>query len=138
HVFLPAGVDTCMNASSDCYSPDNLDTFQFCAYHVSADLPGGHHVLYTVEPFQVVKGCSISGSLDSSELENSTYSSLSHEMFETITDPDINAWIGQADAVSGQEIGDLCGGYVYPLHLSARNYSIQLEYSNAAHACVAQ
>jgi hypothetical protein len=57
HVFLPPGVDTCMSGTSDCYSPDNQSTFQFCAYHSSADLPDGRHVIYTVESSQTVDGC---------------------------------------------------------------------------------
>ena len=136
HVFLPQGVDTCMSQSNNCYSPDNPSTFQFCAYHVSVDLPNNQHVLYTVEPYQVVDGCSVPGNTDNTTLNNSTDSSLSHELFETITDPDSNGWIASAQTVKGQEIGDLCTGKNFSLAFGGRAYSIQLEYSNAAHACM--
>lgn len=138
HVFLPPGVDTCMSQSNQCYSPDNDSTWEFCAYHVSVDLPSNQHVLYTVEPYQVVQGCSVAGNTDSTELNNSTDSSLSHELFETITDPDSNGWLAIAQAVKGQEIGDLCEGKNFPMVLGGITYSVQLEYSNAAHACMKQ
>ena len=32
HVFIPKGVDTCMD-EGPCYSPDNGNSFVFCAYH---------------------------------------------------------------------------------------------------------
>jgi hypothetical protein len=135
HVFLPKGVNTCISGSDQCYSPDNKSTFVFCAYHMSGDLPGDRHVLYTVEPYQYVDDCSAAGSAGGSPLENSTDSSLSHELFETVTDPDINAWIAVAQAVSGQEIGDLCEGKNYPVQLGTRLYSMQLEYSDDVHGC---
>lgn len=141
HLFLPQGVDTCVadpNGTNNCYSPDNEKTWQFCAYHVSVDLPNNSHVLYTVEPYQNVGTCAIASSAGSGPLENSTDSSLSHELFETITDPDVNAWVADAQAVQGQEIADLCGGKNFLLPLGGRTYRIQLEYSNDAHACMEQ
>lgn len=135
HVFLPKGVDTCISGTDQCYSPDDSSTFIFCAYHISGDFPGNRHVLYTVEPYQYVDNCSAAGSAGGSPLENSTDSSLSHEMFETITDPDVDAWLADAQAVSGQEIGDLCAGQNFPIQLGPRLYQIQLEYSNAVHGC---
>ena len=35
HVFLPQGTDMCIIADSVCYSPDNPETFSFCAFHGS-------------------------------------------------------------------------------------------------------
>lgn len=136
HVFLPQGMDTCTFESDQCYSPDNKSTFQFCAYHSSVDLPGGRHVLYTIEPYQNIDTCASPSSIGSTALENSTDSSLSHELFETITDPDIDAWRAVAQVVSGQEIADLCDARNFPIVLGARTYSIQLEYSNANHSCM--
>src|SRR4029077_17946059 len=59
HVFLPPGQDECFNLGYKvCYSPDDLKTFFFCAYHGSADFSDIGHVLYSVEPFQDNFGCS--------------------------------------------------------------------------------
>lgn len=135
HIFLPKDVDTCISGTTQCYSPDNTSNWQFCAYHVSGDFPGNRHVLYTVEPYQYLDTCAAAGSTGGSPLENSTDSSLSHELFETITDPDSGSWLAVAQAVKGQEIGDLCAGQQYPVRLGTRVYSIQLEYSDAVHGC---
>ncbi|HZY99343.1 MAG TPA: hypothetical protein VFE36_07200, partial [Candidatus Baltobacteraceae bacterium] len=36
HIFLPPGIDTCFDQYGECYSPDNLNSFYFCAYHTAA------------------------------------------------------------------------------------------------------
>jgi hypothetical protein len=135
HLFLHPGLDTCIDLTSSCYSPDNPRTFRFCAYHGSADF-FGHHYLYTVEPYQDVPGCKIVGGPNAQggdDLIDSTANTLSHEMFETITDPDITAWM---NAVSLQEIGDLCQGFLYSANLNGTNYGIQSEYSDVDHSCI--
>ena len=64
HIFLPPGQDTCLS-STVCYSPDNSSTFSFCAYHSSmntTDTNGAAiHVIYSVEPYQNVPGCQVTG-----------------------------------------------------------------------------
>jgi hypothetical protein len=45
HVFLPKGEDTCFDLTNICYSPDNLPSFFFCAYHGSLDFNDIGHVL---------------------------------------------------------------------------------------------
>jgi hypothetical protein len=54
----------------------------------------------------------------------------SHEMAETITDPDLDAWF---DSATGDEIGDVCEGHV----ASVGTNSIQQEWSMAEGKCVA-
>ncbi|HLI78833.1 MAG TPA: hypothetical protein VKV03_02555, partial [Candidatus Binataceae bacterium] len=90
------------------------------------------------------------GGYPNSELADSTNSTLSHELFETITDPfggvGQPAWIGDSSArETGQEIGDECqgafdsNGEVVPTYTLVRGhtYQGQLEYSNFRHGCVA-
>ncbi len=90
HVFLPPGQDECSDPpfSTECYSPDNPATFEFCAFHISADFPDIGHVLYTVHPYANVPGCQVQPGTLNGELVDSTDSTLNHETFETITDPD--------------------------------------------------
>ena len=140
-MFLPQGQDLCFNGSNQCYCPDSNcgagNVFAFCAYHGSfntTDAVGNAiHVIYQAMPYQNVSGCQTTGGPNGT-LADSTNSVLSHELFETITDPDLNAWWRSSD---GNEIGDIC--YIYrqdPIYLSAVAYAIQPEYSNAALNCL--
>jgi hypothetical protein len=144
HIFLPKGVDTCFDQTSICYSPDNPPSFFFCAYHGSVTFSDIGHVLFSVEPYQNVRGCQAGPPNPNGILADSTNSVLSHELIETITDPDGNAWIADNSLIaSGAEIGDLCekalpGKPFFDdpiLLLNGRKYQLQLEYSNRFHAC---
>jgi hypothetical protein len=145
HVFLAPGTDLCFDATySVCYSPDSPLTFYFCAYHGSVDFTDLGHVLYSVEPYQNVPGCQVRPGTPNGQLVDSTNSVLSHELFETITDPDGNAWWNSADnAAYGDENGDECSFltpdfYFDPsLYVAGGHvYATQPEYSNQRHACV--
>src|SRR5579863_5318538 len=149
HVFLPNGMDTCFDETSDCYSPDNFATWDFCAYHDSvkfSDKVGV--VLFTVEPYQKVDGCAVHQPSANGELIDSTDSVLSHETFETISDPEPDSgWTNQISLdLEGAEIGDECqpvtddnGDFLVPkVSINGKEYSVQLEYSNTYHACAAQ
>lgn len=147
HVFLPPGTDECFDASfTVCYSPDNPATFFFCAYHSSIDFLDIGHVLYSVEPYQNVRGCDVAPGSPNGQLADSTDSVLSHELFETITDPDGTAWWNRtSNALFGSEIGDECSfiiflpGAVYfdppAFNIGDKKYAVQSEYDNSAHAC---
>lgn len=139
HIFLPKGVDVCFTGTAVCYSPDNPATFVFCAYHGSVTFNDIGHVLFSVEPFQDVPGCSLAPPSPNGSLIDSTSSTLAHELIETITDPDGTAWISQSSlAAFGQEIGDLCVnpfGNESTSVLDGTPYEIQLMYSNKFHAC---
>jgi hypothetical protein len=143
HVFLAPGMDECFDTTySVCYSPDNAPSFFFCAYHGSFDAPGVGHVLYSVEPFQNVPGCMETGPSPNGALTDSTNNVLSHETFETITDPDGTAWWNILDnGLYGQEIGDECsfinatGFDPSVFHVHGKVYAAQPEYSNAGHTC---
>lgn len=144
HVFLPKGVDTCFDLTSICYSPDNPASFVFCAYHGSVTFTDIGHVLFSVLPYANVAGCQSAPPNPNSMLIDSTNSLLSHELIETITDPDGDAWISDSSpAAAGFEIGDLCQSFTNlsgqaldpTLNLNGKNYELQLEYSNKYHAC---
>ena len=130
HVFLPQGTDMCLDATT-CYSPDNFDTFVFCAFHGSVDF-GPTHVLFSVEPYQFVDGCAFPGQTPHGVID-ATASTLSHELIETMTDPDGNAWF---NALFGQEIADICFAFASDQVMNGRHYVLQSEYSNKARACV--
>lgn len=149
HVFLPPGQDECFDSTySECYSPDNPNSFYFCGYHSSVDFPGLGHVLYTVLPYADVPGCSVKPGTPNGMLADSADNVLSHETFETITDPDGASWWNYSAVVLfGDEIGDECefvtfigpngDAYFNPptFNVGGHVYAVQSEYSNDAHAC---
>lgn len=147
HVFLPPGQDECFTATDGmCYSPDVPSTFIFCGYHSSVDFMDIGHVLYTVEPFQNVGGCSVRPGTPNGQLADSTNNTLSHEQFETITDPDGTAWFNfTAVVLQFAEIGDECSffvvsgmsGFFDPTvsTIGSHLYAVQPEYTNSEHAC---
>lgn len=134
HVFLGSGVSQCSQSAGGCYAQ------QYCAYHGSNDWSDIGHVLYSVEPYQGINGCEVSYQPSpNGVLADSTGSTLSHETFETITDPDVAignvAWYNS----TGGEIGDLCapaaGVPTGNVVLAADTWEIQMEYSNNVHDC---
>lgn len=147
HLFLPPGVDTCFDPplNNVCYSPDNFATFAFCAYHDSVTFSDLGHVIFTVEPWQGAgSGCEDSPvGAPNGQLADSTDDTLSHELSETISDPDGNAWWNFSNlALLGNEIGDEClflgsdGFLVEPTFpVDKHLYRVQSEYSNSKHAC---
>jgi hypothetical protein len=150
HIFLPPGVDTCMdNADTQCYSPDNLPTWIFCGYHSSFTGSVGE-TLFSVEPFQDVNapgfgGCQVIAGTPNGQLIDSTNSVLSHETFETISDPDVGTgWVAASSRSEfGNEMADICAGLfdantdviVPTVKLFETLYAIQAEYSNKYQAC---
>jgi len=137
HVFLARGQDVCSQGT--CYSPDHPKLFTYCADHGNIVYSDIGDVLYTVIPFQAVKGCEEGSPSPNGLVIDSTMSTLSHEYFETITDPDGTAWWNQLSLDDyGYEIGDECVT-VLPadpiVALNGTRYELQAEYSNKYHAC---
>jgi hypothetical protein len=130
HVFLPQGTDMCI-APGFCYSPDHPENFAFCAFHGSVDFGPDQHVLFSVEPYQGVDGCVIPGQAPHGVID-ATASTLSHEFFETISDPDGDGWF---NFLTGSEIGDLCFAFGNNEHMNGHDYVVQPEYSNSVHNC---
>lgn len=85
------------------------------------------HVLFTVEPWQgSTSGCEDSPvGAPNSQLIDSTDDTLSHELFETISDPDGTAWWNAADlSLYGNEMADECLAMLLPVMRGLRNRAI--------------
>ncbi|HYM41783.1 MAG TPA: hypothetical protein VET46_03350 [Steroidobacteraceae bacterium] len=143
HIFLVPGQDECFDSTfTVCAS--NV----FCAYHSSAVFPDVGEVVYSVEPNVVgVLGCNPQANSPNGPFD-ATYSVLSHETIELITDPDGTAWFNITDSgLLGSEIGDECLFWLFDAQgnfistndvlqvFHGRPYQIQTEYNNAAHSC---
>ena len=147
HIFLPPGQDECFDATfTICYSPDNPATYYYCAYHNYAEFSDIGHILYTVQPYADVPGCQLPPGTPNGQLADSVDTIVSHEIFETITDPDDTGWKNvDASNLGNQEIADECvfleppgqGRYeaVPTFLIGEHRYSVQLIYSNEQHAC---
>lgn len=135
HLFLNAGIDVCADPSNTaCYAPDSRYPFVFCGYHSYVNFGDYGHTLFTVEPFQQVTGCYA----NPPDLTSATGNVLSHEIFEAITDPDLNAWYGFGYPIAnlGMEIGDQCVWlHLIAQKLGKNTYTTQNEYSNKYHSC---
>jgi len=108
----------------------------FCAYHGTLNTTSNGEIYYGVLPDNQSGGMSVGGGSAPSAFQNMT-SYSSHEMVETITDPEVGlattyspplAWY---DSVNG-EIGDICAWQTKKIGA----YTVQLEWSNQANACV--
>src|SRR6185437_1681773 len=115
HVFLVPGQDECSTSAFDtCYSPDNADTFVFCADHGSVDFADVGHALYDIDPYADVTGCSSRPDGPNGQLVDSTNNVLSHETFEIISNPDGTAWWNELNlGAFEEEIGDECSFVLY-------------------------
>jgi hypothetical protein len=126
HVFLQKGVQQCSASAGGCYAQNG----GYCAYHGNVTFSDIGHTLYSVEPYQAISGCSS----PNGKVVDSTASTLSHEFFEAITDPDVPnnvAWYNNY----GGEIGDICRSSYGNVTLNGTSYNIQREYSNRVSAC---
>jgi hypothetical protein len=144
HIYFPQGTDVCTSDGSNgavCYSPDIPSTFVFCGYHSFFNFSDLGLVFITVQPYTNVPGCRVPTSPPSASPNGPAIDSLatvvSHETFEAISDPELNAWFNRLGPFAGNEIGDECA-FVFslpPVVLNGRAYQIQSEYSNFYHAC---
>jgi len=132
YVMFPAADKVCLG--TDCSNA------QFCAYHSDASYAGTPFT-YTVLPESTPTnpGCGPSSGGDG--FGNLT-SMTSHEMVESITDPEVGsatdffpplAWY---DATNG-EIGDICNGQQATLTLATSTWIVQKQWSNVETACIA-
>jgi hypothetical protein len=111
-VYLPPGVQVVMGGSSSCQA--------FCGYHSDIN----SQIFYAVMPFPNCNGC-----LGGLSTQDALTSISSHELCESITDPvPGQGWYDDANG----EIGDICAWQ----NKTVGTYSVQLEWSNQANACV--
>jgi Cep192 domain 4 len=133
-IFFPHGQFITMGGNVSC-----LD---FCAYHGTIASAQVGEIYYGVHPdMQAGSGCDLGCGDGATPFDNYT-SVASHEMVETITDPEVGlasflapplAWY---DSVNG-EIGDICNqqqGSI--IGADGRRYTVQKEFSNAANDCI--
>jgi hypothetical protein len=111
-VFLPPGTQVDQGGAKSCQT--------FCGYHDATT----ENIFYAVMPYPGCTGCE--GGLAISDALTST---SSHELCEAITDPVPGT--GWYDDANG-EIGDICAWKTKTLG----SYTVQLEWSNSADACV--
>jgi hypothetical protein len=142
-LFTPLNVGSCFtSASTSCAYT------QYCGYHSFFTGTTGQIVYANMPWAYSVSGCDVNLAFGTGYANGSAIDPevgvLSHEMIETMTDPNINAWY---DA-SGNEIGDKCAytygsggegsltglstnglGY-WNVTLNADEYLMQMEFSN--------
>jgi hypothetical protein len=111
-LFFPPGVKVVQGGSASCQA--------FCGYHNDI----GGNTFYAVMPYPNCQGCT--GSMSVFDALTTT---TSHELCEAITDPvPGQGWYDDANG----EIGDICAWKTKKLG----DYTVQLEWSNRAEACV--
>jgi hypothetical protein len=111
-LYLPPGTVVVQGGARSCQA--------FCGYHDNIN----GQIFYAVMPYPGCSGCT--GGLSTLDALTST---SSHELCEAITDPIPGQ--GWYDDVHG-EIGDICAWQTKKLD----QYTVQLEWSNQAGACV--
>jgi hypothetical protein len=111
-VYLAPGVAVSQGGARSCQA--------FCGYHSDV----GGRIFYAVMPYPGCAGC-----IGNMETLDALTSTSSHELCEAITDPVPGS--GWYDDVHG-EIGDICAWRTKTVD----GHVVQLEWSNAAGACV--
>jgi uncharacterized repeat protein (TIGR01451 family) len=134
-VWTAAGIQECDGAAHNFCTPGTTAVMgNFCAYHQFTTPPHAYlpSACYTRAPLP---------SPNNDQDADSGIEIFSHELFESVTDPNGNAW--QAVGGASAEISDLCNaqnGYVNSnganAYLNGRGYTVELQWSNAVHGCV--
>jgi len=137
-MVTPNGFGSCTDAgSSSCALGGSAGGY--CGYH--SETPNG--ILYAVIPFNAVTGhCQSNDPRPNSSTADPTISTISHELNETVTDPEGDAWI---DA-EGNEAADLCltafgpalggvGGTAWNQSIHGGHFFLQELWSNAGGGC---
>jgi hypothetical protein len=133
-VFTGAGVQSCFESSHS-----SCSQISYCAYHFVFALPSGV-VIYANMPDGFSLGDCGYADVNGDPAADVVISTTSHEHFEAVTDPLLNAW-SRNDSTG--EIGDLCGYNYGPawnpttpnVFLNGHPYVLQREWSNAPSAC---
>lgn len=134
YVFLAKGENQCMSSGTCSFST-------YCAYHGFFNASGAT-ILYASMPYAGtdLSGCGTQSSTSpNNDLDADAEMSItSHELMETVTDPQLTAWY---DA-TGSEIGDKCAytfGSTAPngsdITMNGHPYILQEEFSNAQLGC---
>ncbi len=141
NAILANGWPTDPNATYFVYTPSNAfvnDGFNNCSEQVFCGYHGfsSSGVPYSAMPYPLnLSTCPPLAVPNGNAAGDSLVSVSSHEQFEAISDPRLNAWFDAA----GFEIGDKCA-WDFSAGLTHLNnggtFAVQTEYSNASHSCV--
>jgi hypothetical protein len=134
-IFFPHGKTITLSGSNSCQAGG------FCAYHGTIASVGGREVYYGVHPdMQSGSGCDVG--CGGNTLFGNQQSVASHELVETVTDPEIGltpvvaAPIAWYDTANG-EIGDICNAQQGTVAGGdGQTYVVQKEFSNTANDCI--
>lgn len=128
------------SGETSCSLPFCSETY-YCAYHSNFTGGNGSDILYASQPYPsgtLVTSCSTPTSPNHDLAADSTINVISHEMMETVTDPNLDAWYD----VIGQEIGDKCnftfgkqGADGGDITMNGHRYLVQEEWSNKGLKC---
>lgn len=146
YVVLPPEVGSCFEASgsSPCFDK------AYCAYHGFASGSGVVYANISYAP-EDTQGCGVgeypNGTANG--LADDTFSSISHEANESITDPKLNAWYDNEGLENGDECrntpfaedfgpalgGSFAGENLFNQAIGSSHYYLQQEWSNDAEDC---
>jgi hypothetical protein len=130
-IHFPPGVSINLNGDESCVV--------FCAYH-NTFVHAGANVYYGVVPDQ--GGACAGGCGNAPQQFDNETSVSSHELVESVTDPAVGlatqtaAPLAWYDPVNG-EIGDICNAEETTVTGATRAWTVQMQWSNLAGACVA-
>jgi hypothetical protein len=144
-VFTGRGVQECV-PSMNCTDAGSV---MFCAYHSSTATSAGKTVLYAFMPaVNALLGCrSVSTSPNNQVAADDEIEVMSHEFFESVSDPQGSGWFNDDLANLGMpsEIGDLCNFQTGSVRsdgsnvtLNGNHYLVQEQWSNDDADCVLQ
>jgi len=124
-------VEECDSTGSNC----TFKGVSFCAYHSSFGLSGGTaRYGYLSDASFNTAGCGegTATAVNTQLASDREVALMSHEFFETITDPLGNAWVTSANA----EIGDNCNQIAATVTMNGHKYVVQQQWSNGSSSCV--
>jgi uncharacterized membrane protein len=137
-IYFPSGITITQGGFSSCVSGG------FCSYHGTiANALGFGEVYYGVHPdMGASSGCATGCGNDPTPFNNYTVVA-SHELMETITDPEVGLAVAAAPPLAwydgnNGEVADICNGIPDTVTGSdAVVYHVQQVFSNALQACIA-
>ena len=134
-LYTSSGEGSCFDSTGS-----NCAYVTYCAYH--SFINGSSPIFYSNEPYGGNNSCTNGAPSPNNDFDADTAASAaSHEISETITDPELNAWLTEEN----NEIGDICE-YNYGTNSwdsskanqkwNGHYYELQMEFDNHQHACV--
>jgi hypothetical protein len=125
-------IEECDSSGSNC----TFKGVSFCAYHGNFGLNGGNAFYgFLSDASFNTAGCAegTNTAVNTQLASDREVAMMSHEFFETITDPLGNAWW---DTSTGNEIGDNCNQIPATVTMNSHRYVVQKQWSNASSSCV--